>query len=788
VADRLTAEGIGRMARLAVPRTRRGRGLAGGALLLAALALWVRLGPLPEGFLDPAPHRSVKVVDRRGQLLYESLSEREARSVWLAPEALPPTLVDATLAAEDHRFFHHPGVDPLALARAAWMDLRARRVVEGGSTLTQQVVKQLTARRRTVAGKLGEMVLALRLEHRLSKREVLALYLNLAPYGNQYVGAESAARGYFGAPSASLTPAQAAFLAGLPQRPSAFDPYTDLAAATARQREVLRRMVHRGLLDREGYERARKERLVFRHTGRAMEAPHFVLRALAGAGAEPPPVLKTTLDLALQREVTGALGALRDHLASHGAKDAAVVVLDVPTGEVLAYEGSGDYFDPLRSGAVDGAATPRQPGSALKPFTYALAFERGFTPASVLPDVPSHFPTAEAGVTYSPRNYDGVFRGPLRARAALAGSVNVPAVWLLSQIGVADLLERLRRLGFTTLDRTADYYGYGLTLGDAEVRLDELTAAYADLARGGYHRPIRILAEPAQGPPQGPRLFPAEAVSWVTDILSDPEARAFVFGRGGSLELPFPAAAKTGTSQAYHDNWAFGYTREVAVGVWVGNFDRAPLTGSSGVTGAGPLFHQVMQAAEASVLGRLPGPLDPPLATPPPGAQRTLLCALSGERAGADCPSTTAELLPPERLPPPCTWHRRGPAGAEVLWPSEYRAWALQRGLLSAAAPAAPPTARGGRAAATSPEFAIANPPAGAIYLVDPTLRAEFQALPLRVVAQGPARVVVWSVDGREVGRAPSDRPLEWPLVRGEHHIVARDASGRRDEVPIVVR
>jgi len=792
VAEPPPVSGVRRLAGALVPRSRRGRTLAGAGLLLVGVALWVRLGPLPEGFLDPAPHRSVKVVDRRGRLLYESLSEREARSVWLRADALPQCLVDATLAAEDHRFFRHPGVDPLALARAAWKDLKAMRVVEGGSTLTQQVVKQLTSRRRTVAGKLGEMVLALRLEHRLSKRQVLALYLNLAPYGNQYVGAEAAARGYFGAPVASLTPAQAAFLAGLPQRPSAFDPYTDLAAATARQRVVLGRMRALGLLDREAYELARKERLAFRRAGRTMEAPHFVLRALAEAGPEAPALLRTTLDLELQREVAGALSALGKSLAAHGAKDAAVVVLDVPTGEVLAYEGSGDYFDPLRSGAVDGAATPRQPGSALKPFTYALAFERGFTPASVLPDVPSHFPTAEPGVAYAPRNYDGVFRGPLRARAALAGSVNVPAVWLLSQVGVPDLLERLRDLGFTTLDRTADYYGYGLTLGDAEVRLDELTVAYADLARGGLHRPLRLLGDREESPAAPRRLFSSESVFWVTDILADPEARAFIFGRGGSLELPFPAAAKTGTSQAYHDNWALGYTREVAVGVWVGNFDRAPLTGSSGVTGAGPLFHQVMMAAEASVLGRLPGPLDPPLATAPPGARRTLLCTLSGGRAGADCPSTTAELFPEDRVPPPCAWHVPGVAGAETRWPSEFRGWALQRGLLSTTAPppALPPLSPGAPAHRPSapPAFSIANPPAGSVYLVDPTLRSEFQALPLRVVAEGPPREVIWSVDGREVGRAPSDRPLPWPLVRGEHRIAARDSSGHRDEVVLVVR
>lgn len=765
----------------------RSRALWAAVALLSGLALWVRMGPLPEGFLDPAPHRSVRVVDRRGRPLYESLSEREARSVWLSAEALPQTLVEATLAAEDHRFFRHPGLDPIALARAAWRDLRALAVVEGGSTLTQQAVKQLIQRRRTAAGKLREMLLALRLEHRLSKREVLALYLNVAPYGNQYLGAEAASRGYFGCAASQLTAAQAAFLAGLPKRPSQLDPYTNLEGAQARQRLVLKRMRDLGTLDAEAYDRALEERLVFRRVGRAFEAPHFVLRALKEAGAEPPELLRTTLDLDLQREVEGALSALSRHLARCGAGAAAVVVLDVATGEVLAYEGSGDYFDPTRSGAVDGAATPRQPGSALKPFTYALAFEGGFTPASVLPDVPRHFPTAEAGVSYSPRNYDGLFRGPLRARKALAGSVNVPAVWLLSQVGVPELQGRLEALGLTTLDRTADHYGYGLTLGDAEVRLDELTAAYAALARGGLALPVRLRPAPPEGVAKGERVYSPEAVCWVTDILADAEARAFVFGRGGSLELPFPVAAKTGTSQAYRDNWTLGYTREVAVGVWVGNFDTQPLTGSSGVAGAGPLFHQVMLAAERAVLGRLPGPSDPPLAMEPPGFGRAAICGLSGMAAGPECPSVTSERLPPDRTPPRCTWH----TGGALRWPVEYRSWAVERGLEGTARPApeAAPRAAGEPRPVPAPaDFAITNPPDGATYLLDPTLRREFQALPLRVTASGPPREVVWRVDGREVGRAPSDRPLLWSMAPGDHAVEARDAAGRSAAVTVRVR
>ncbi len=772
------------------PAFRRWRIAAVVLLAFAVTASWLRFWPLPEGFLDTAPYRSVKVTDREGHLLYESLSEKESRSGWLTPESLPQTLVEATLAAEDHRFFWHPGLDPLALSRALWRDLRVMRVVEGGSTLTQQVTKQLMGRGRSVGGKLREMVLALRLEHRLGKRSILALYLNLAPYGNQYLGAQAASLGYFGVSASSLTPAQAAFLAGLPRGPSALDPYRHLAEAKKRQGLVLALMRRSGYLDGPAFENALGERLSFKRVARPFEAPHFVEKVLSEAGGPPPALLRTTLDLGLQREVEGILRAQRKALLEHGAHNVAVVVMDNERAEWLAWEGSGDYFDPEHGGAIDGAMEPRQPGSALKPFTYALAFERGFSPASVLPDVPSHFPTAEQGVSYSPRNYDGSFRGPLRARSALAGSVNVPAVWLVSRVGVGNLLERLRACGFTTFARNADYYGYGLTLGDAEVRLDETCAAYSALARGGlYMTPCSLLAEGGgrRREASSRRVFSENASYYVTSIISDPSARAFVFGHGGSLDFPFPVAVKTGTSQAYHDNWTIGYTREVTVGVWAGNFDHSALTGSSGVMGAGPIFHDVMIAAERRVLGRFPGPADPPLAEVPKDFARTTICSLSGLKATGACPATTTEMLGPEDVPPPCSWHRLERGKAVVDWPARFKGWARDSGLKEAKGTLQAP--RETRAKADSvPSFAITNPPGEAIYLIDPTLRPKFQALPLRVEASGAPRLVVWKVDGAEAGRCLSDEPCLWPLKPGEHRAVVSDHLGNTATVTFIVK
>ncbi|MCA1732712.1 MAG: transglycosylase domain-containing protein, partial [Acidobacteria bacterium] len=323
----------------------------------------------------------------------------------------------------------------MAVARAALANVRAGTIAQGGSTITQQTAKLLLAdhpshRGGRVARKMREAVVALRLEQRLTKREIAALYLNLAPFGNQYRGLERASRGYFGVGPDRLTVAQTALLAGLPQRPSALDPRRNLDGARRRQRLVLERMASAGSISAEEHATARGEGVRIRSAGNELLAPHLVARLQEEMRGSTSFAVATTIDAALQREVRGILGAHRERLRRHGAHNVAVVVLHNATGEWLAWEGSGDYFDEAHGGAIDGALVPRQPGSALKPFAYAAAFESGLGAESVLPDVESSFPTAEEGIVYAPRNYDGAWRGPVRAREALAGSLNVPAVWL----------------------------------------------------------------------------------------------------------------------------------------------------------------------------------------------------------------------------------------------------------------------------------------------------------------------------------------------------------------------
>jgi len=758
-------------------------------IAVTAVAAWIRLGPVPQELLAGVNAPSTVVEDRRGRVLYEALTANGVRVKPIEAGAIPPTLEAATLAAEDRRFYSHPGVDPVSLVRAVRHNLVEGQIVEGGSTISQQVAKLLIQRRDGVArrgfrAKFREMVLALRLEHRFTKREMLALYLNLASYGNQASGAGRASQIYFGVDPSMLTPAQAAFLAALPQRPSAFNPWRSIASARARQQTVLRRMAAAGSITGETLREAQAEQVALRPRQAAFSAPHFVDMVRSSFGEQAPARIRTTLDLDLQREVEGIVSHERGSLRGHGAFNVAVVVLDNRDGEWLAWEGSGDYSDEEHGGTINGPQVPRQPGSALKPFTYALAFEQGRGPESVLPDIPSHFPTAEAGVLYSPRNYDGQYRGPLLARRALAGSENVPAVALASEVGISTLLRFLKGAGLSTFDKTPAYYGLGLTLGNAEVRLDELVAAYSAFARGGVWKAPTAL--PGSSPERA--IMSPRTAFLITDILSDPEARAYAFGRGSYLDFPFPVAVKTGTSQAYHDNWTVGYTRDVTVGVWVGNFDRTRLRNSSGVTGAGPIFHAVMLAATRGRESTEAYAVMPP----PQGIEQVTICALSGMRANGWCPSRAREWADAGAEALPCAWHHQSDEGLLTVYPPEYRAWAAGSSPhLLRASDAGPLTSdvahRTSDVGPLTSDLRIANPPAGAIYSVDPTLRRDFQALPLRAVSARHT-TITWLVDGRIVGRASSNEAVSWPLAVGRHEIEARDAEGRRTRTSVIVK
>jgi penicillin-binding protein 1C len=787
------------------PRTRRrlvARLLAAALLLLLALlGLAVSAVEVASYAVDLPPGlerraESTRVLDRHGRLLREIRSDDQTRARPIPLDRISPHMVEATLAAEDRRFREHGGIDPLALGRAMLQNLRGLRVVSGASTLTMQLARLLRGGDRTLGNKFVEMALARRIERTLSKDRILEEYLNRAPYGNGFAGVEAAAWGYFRKSAADLSLGEAAALAALPRSPELYDPYRHLDRVRARRDRILERMRGAGTIDEARLRRARAEPLRFHPPLRRFEAPHFVewVRAEAPRAAE----IRTTLDLDLQRRVEVLVERTVRDLRERGGRDAAVVVIENATGDLLAYVGSADFDDP-EAGQVDGARALRQPGSAVKPFTYALAFERGYHPASILPDLPARYRTGDRG-DYQPRNYDGRFHGPVRAREALANSYNVPAVFLADALTPAALLETYRAFGLDMLREGPDYYGVALTLGDGEVTLLALAGAYATLARGGRRIPTRALLEPTP-PPEPERRVVSPLTAWlVTDVLSDRRARVAAFGEGNVLELPFPVAAKTGTSKAYRDNWAVGYTREITVAVWVGNFSGEPMGSVSGITGAGPLFRDVMLAAmEGRHARRTPAP---------DGLVPLRLCALSGRPAGPDCPLTLLESLPApvaDRLgAETCPFHRRiaidrrtgGLAGPgcppEAVerrlfeqYPPEYRPWAREAGrplppdtfspfCPASSAVAVPP----GAAAGAGDPFVLLSPIDGARYSIDPDADPTLQTLPLQAAA--PDGAVVFLVDGRPVAETGPPYRTLWRLQPGDHVVAARwiPASG----------
>ena len=558
--------------------------LSGWTLLEIATSLM----PLPKG-VEQGPKSSLLINDREG---FPLRMVRASGEVFLRPitfEECGPTFINATMAAEDKRFWKHHGVDWFGLIRVVKEIVQHGRVMSGGSTITQQLIKnsETVKRPRNVKTKLIEVLQARKLERKWTKKQIITAYLNRIDYGNLCRGAGTASWFYFDKPLASLSPAQAALLSGLPNSPSKLNPHRHMDRSLIRQKKILHLMAVNGWLKNDQLDRAINEPVHLYEPGRAFDASHFV--DFVCQNRDVSKNVKSTLDLSLNNFSRKILGEQLSRLESQRVSNGSVVVIDNETGNVIVLVGSRDYFD-RQSGQVNGALAPRSAGSAFKPFTYAIALEKGMTPATILADVPTEFSTA-TGV-FSPVNYDRRFRGPVTLRQSLANSLNVPAVRVLDFAGGPLVLqERLRLMGLSTLEEASDFYGLGLTIGNAEARLLELTNAYATLARLGEHRPVRLL----ETDPVGFKRVFKRGPSWlIADILSDNDARASAFGWESSLTFPFPVACKTGTSSSFRDNWAFGYTPEFTVGVWVGNFNGTPMKKVTGVTGAAPVMQGIM--------------------------------------------------------------------------------------------------------------------------------------------------------------------------------------------------
>ena len=754
--------------------------IAGTALgaAVAGVAMWVA-APLPAGLRDPGPVPSITLQDRNGQVLRTTRSSEGSRGGWIPLAELDPKILQAFLAVEDHRFYAHHGVDVRGLARAVRDNVRAGHVVSGGSTLTMQLARLLRGTPRTLPGKLGQMLWAWRLDAHLDKAAILEQYLNRVPLGQGTAGVAAAAALYFGADAREVSLGQAALLAALAHAPSRDNPFVAPERARSRRAVALSRMVDLGYATPGDAGRAAQEPLLAATRPGPFLAPHFTTRVLQWAedsAATPVGEWRTTLDLGLQTELEAetrhTVDVLKDRLVAH----AAVVVLDNQRGDILAWVGSPDFFADT-AGQVDMVVSPRQPGSALKPFLYGLAFDRGVTAATVLPDLPKTYQTTLG--PYQPKNYDRRFHGPVRAREALGSSYNVPAVELADRIGVASLLRTLRAAGFATLTHGAEYYGLGLSLGNGDVTLLELANGYRGIANGGVWRPVRWRSDSQTVRLSDRRFMSLQAAALVIDILSDPVARIPSFGVETPLDFPFRAAAKTGTSRHFTDNWAVATTATFTVAVWVGNFNGRPMQGVGGITGAGPLLHRaVLLTARRYPPGDLPEPA-------PAGLVAARVCRLSGLLATPDCPALDEWFLPGTAPTRTCDWHQ----GGRIAWPAEYIEWATSVGqsdgrTVGLSAPTGQTVRLSDRPTLPTPApFRILSPQDGDRYTLPVGVDPRYATLALRAAGgPGSGASVRWFVDGRPVAGE------RWTLAPGRHAIRAETVRGERDEVRIDVR
>lgn len=579
---------------------------------------------------------AVEFSDRYGQPLGTLLSRDQNHTAVVPLDQVSPHFIQAIIAAEDKRYYQRGAVDSKAIVRAILEAIQARKIVSGASTITMQLARMLEPAPTTLVNKSREIWLSWRLVAGMNKNEILQAYINRLPMGGNLYGVEAASRTYFNIPATDLSLSQASLLAALPNDPTDLNPYYNLQGLKQRQRYVLDRMVEDGYITAKQAEYANRENVEFQlpQLG-VMASPHFLFWVSEqmenySESSIPKPHIQTTLDLTLQQFVEAQIKQVVMALADKNVNQAAAIVIDNKTREVLAYVGSPNYFNTLNLGSNDGVQALRQPGSTLKPFLYELALEEDIIqPHTILADVPTYYAIPGAKL-YSPIDYSETFLGPVRVRLALANSLNIPAVRVLEKVTVPVFLSRLQTLGFKHLNQPPEHYGLGLSLGSGEVTLWELAQAYVTLANQGQFKPLvtTLTQDKTQNYQQIDR---SETWQIITDMLSDSHARAAAFGVESVLNLPFPVAVKTGTSSDHRDTWTVGFTTDYTVATWVGNFDGKPMQNVSGVMGAAPLWSRIIMHLHSQ---------EEPLNFPVPSELVKLpICATTGTKPTSDCQS-----------------------------------------------------------------------------------------------------------------------------------------------------
>lgn len=777
---------------------------------IAGVLVFIALGFLNKSAwqnacLD-APSATLYLQDRNGRFLGETGAVKEDEYGYWPLATLPPRIVAATLAVEDRRFKSHPGVDPAAVIRAFWQNARTGKRLSGASTLAMQVARMQSPGPRRYYRKATEALTALFLTWRYGREAVLRHYLKIVPYGNRIHGIAYAARRYFDKPVEDLSWAEIAFLAAIPQAPARMNPFSFLGhqAATQRGKRILDLLLTTHQLSKEEYELASNQlqKIIIPNWGqRPLEGLHVILRL--GKMLNTPeirqrlnerPIVKTTLDLDLQEEVTRKTCKALEIWRLEGAGNGAVIVLDRKTNEVLAWVGSNDYFDEAHAGAIDYTSVPRSPGSSLKPFIYALALDRGIiTPATILNDLQR----GAGGIT----NADDAFMGPMLPRMALANSRNVPAANLLNWLGVEQGYDFLRDLGLHNSTQPARQYGLGLAIGGLPVTLEQLVQAYTVFSQEG--RLEDLVWYNGQPRAVSRRLLTEETARIIALILSDPLARLPSFARMGAMEYPFPVAIKTGTSSRFRDAWSIAFTSRYVIGVWFGDPDFQPMNHLTGYRSAAELTQQVLLGLHQDQLQGLMNYGFPP----PRGYQSSRLCAISGLLATNACDRVIEEWFRPGSGPVEyCKSHvllaidRRDNLPAMPLTPMEfvevrpfldlppqYAEWAAAADLPCLPPPREDLSVMVSDSSAQKIRVTITAPENDLRLLRDPETPVENSTLALKVNVNSPVPQLLWYVDQQPFQLVDYPYSVRWTARPGEHIFQVRVPNSTVASAPIRV-
>ncbi len=594
-------------------------GLIGLVILMVFLFIWYgRDLPAPGKLVEAQANQSSGIYDRRGELLF-SVYQNQNR-IYVTLDKIPKYLRQGTIAVEDRNFYENEGFSVTGYIRGLIIDPILRQRVTGGSTITQQLVKNvLLTSERTLPRKIKELMLAIQVDRRYSKDEILEMYLNDVPYGGTAIGVQAASQIYFNKDVKDLNLSESAFLAGLPQSPSTYSPFSGEKYYLQRTKNVLAQMENQGYITKkQGFEAYKEiEQKKFSNSDIGIKAPHFVMyvkqqlvKQFGEATVENGGLrVTTTLDYKIEKEAEKIVNEEIKKLKNFKVGNGAAMVSDPKTGEILAMVGSEDYSNIDNDGNFNAATGLRQPGSSLKPITYAVAFSKGYTPSTLLIDSQTNFKANDSEKDYIPVNYDGKYRGPVQVRFALANSFNIPAVKMLAMVGVKNVMQKAYEMGIENWEPTDENLrnvGYSLVLGGRDVRLLDQMQAYGVFANGGQREPLVSILEVKDSKgnvlykynkPSPQRIFSDEISFLISHILLDNTARSATFGTNSYLVIPgHPSvSAKTGTTDEKRDNWTIGYTKSFVVGSWVGNNDNTPMGNiTSGVSGAAPIFHRLM--------------------------------------------------------------------------------------------------------------------------------------------------------------------------------------------------